>query len=199
MLLPVRTQQRHMLHNRQPGLRETAASSRPCPCPQPRTQHARAHIRNPRQLEQPLNRPVLAKRPVQHRKNHVDRRRRPRCPWPERPFRRAPAPAASESLPAAAWLPASPPDRPHADAAPPRSRRPRSSWVASAAASQWPSLVMPIGTTSNFLRSIAFRIEAAESSETSCSPLRPPNRTPTRSFFSYSLLSLTWMRKDGAG
>jgi len=29
----------------------------------------------------------------------------------------------------------------------------------------------------------AFRIEAAESSETSCSPLRPPKRMPTRNFF----------------
>ena len=60
---------------------------------------------------------------------------------------------------------------------------PSSRPCASAAASQRPSLVMPIGITSNFLRSIAFRIDAAESSETSCSPLRPPNRTPTRSFF----------------
>jgi hypothetical protein len=40
-----------------------------------------------------------------------------------------------------------------------------------------------MGTTSNFLRSIAFKIEAADNSETSCSPLRPPKRMPTRSFF----------------
>ena len=58
-----------------------------------------------------------------------------------------------------------------------------SSACASPAESQRPCLVMPMGTTSNLLRSIAFRMDAAESSETSCSPLRPPNRMPTRSFF----------------
>ncbi len=42
---------------------------------------------------------------------------------------------------------------------------------------------MPSGTTSYLLRSIAFRMDAAESSEISCSPDRPPNNTPTRSFF----------------
>ena len=41
---------------------------------------------------------------------------------------------------------------------------------------------MPMGTTSYFSLSIALRTEAAERSETSCSPLRPPNRIPTRSF-----------------
>jgi hypothetical protein len=60
----------------------------------------------------------------------------------------------------------------------PPSSRPR----ASPAASQCPSLVMPIGTTSNFFRSIAFKIEAAESRETSCSPLRPPNKIPPAVF-----------------
>src|SRR5919204_6465603 len=30
---------------------------------------------------------------------------------------------------------------------------------------------------------MALKTEAADSSETSCSPLRPPNRIPTRSFF----------------
>src|SRR5579862_3893341 len=47
---------------------------------------------------------------------------------------------------------------------------------------------MPTGTTSYLLLSIALRTEAAESRETSCSPLRPPNRTPTRSFFMLSIL-----------
>src|SRR5438045_5314601 len=75
-----------------------------------------------------------------------------------------------------------------ASGSPARSRRatafesPSRRLRASAAASQCPSLVMPIGTTSNFLRSIAFKTEAAESSETSCSPLLPPNKIPTRSF-----------------
>src|ERR1035438_9682388 len=60
---------------------------------------------------------------------------------------------------------------------------PSSRLFASPAASQRPSLVMPIGTTSNFSRSMDLRTEAADSSETSCSPLRPPKRMPTRSFF----------------
>src|SRR5260370_42564161 len=46
---------------------------------------------------------------------------------------------------------------------------------------------MPIDTTSNFLRSIALRTDAADSSETSCSPLRPPNRIPTRTFLAMAL------------
>ena len=54
---------------------------------------------------------------------------------------------------------------------------------ASRAVTHRPAFVMPIGTTSYFTRSIARKIEAALSSETSCSPLRPPNNTPTRSRF----------------
>src|SRR5439155_7119410 len=42
---------------------------------------------------------------------------------------------------------------------------------------------MPMGTTSNLALSMALKTDAAESSDTSCSPLRPPNRIPTRSFF----------------
>src|SRR5258708_27708858 len=42
---------------------------------------------------------------------------------------------------------------------------------------------MPMGMTSYFSRFRACRTEAAESREISCSPLRPPNRTPTLSFF----------------
>src|ERR1051326_4166669 len=59
---------------------------------------------------------------------------------------------------------------------------PVSRFSACSAVSQRPSLVMPMGTTSYLSLSIALRTEAAESSETSCSPLRPPNKTPTRSF-----------------
>src|SRR5262249_23302266 len=40
-----------------------------------------------------------------------------------------------------------------------------------------------MGTTSYLSWLIALRTDAADSSETSCSPLRPPNRTPTLSFF----------------
>src|SRR5215472_4691771 len=45
---------------------------------------------------------------------------------------------------------------------------------------------MPMGTTSYLLRSMAAMTDAAESSETSCSPLRPPKRMPTRIFFMWS-------------
>ena len=60
---------------------------------------------------------------------------------------------------------------------------PSSKSSASADVSQRPSLVIPIGTTSYLFLSIALKTEAAESRETSCSPLRPPNRIPTRIFF----------------
>src|SRR5690348_1909361 len=60
---------------------------------------------------------------------------------------------------------------------------PLSKRSASDAVTQRPSLVMPMGTTSYLRRSMALRTEAAESSETSCSPLRPPKRMPMRSFF----------------
>src|SRR5215469_8535109 len=42
---------------------------------------------------------------------------------------------------------------------------------------------MPMGTTSYLFLSMAWKTDAAESSEISCSPLRPPKRIPTRNFF----------------
>src|ERR1700704_5092323 len=54
---------------------------------------------------------------------------------------------------------------------------------ASVEVSHWPCLVMPMGITSYFVRSMALRMEAAERRETSCSPERPPKRMPTRNFF----------------
>src|SRR5271154_6921299 len=54
---------------------------------------------------------------------------------------------------------------------------------ASLAVIHWPCLVMPMGTTSYFVLSMALRIEAAERRETSCSPERPPKRMPTRNLF----------------
>ncbi len=39
---------------------------------------------------------------------------------------------------------------------------------------------MPMGTTSYLAGSSAFSSEAAEMSDTSCSPERPPNKTPSR-------------------
>src|SRR5258705_12268041 len=52
---------------------------------------------------------------------------------------------------------------------------------ASVDVSHWPCLVMPMGITSYFVRSMALRMEAAERRETSCSPERPPKRMRTRS------------------
>src|SRR5437879_13601188 len=49
---------------------------------------------------------------------------------------------------------------------------------------------MPMGTTSYLSLSIAPATDAAERRETSCSPLRPPKRMPTRSFF----MTLVWTR-----
>src|SRR5580693_40668 len=49
--------------------------------------------------------------------------------------------------------------------------------------SQRPSFEMPIGTASYFSGSSAPITEAAEASETSCSPERPPNSTPMRNRF----------------
>src|SRR5258705_10563548 len=60
--------------------------------------------------------------------------------------------------------------------------RVRRCW-ASVEVSHWPCLVMPMGITSYFVRSMALRMEAAERRETSCSPERPPKRMPTRNFF----------------
>jgi len=45
---------------------------------------------------------------------------------------------------------------------------------------QRPCLVMPIGTISYFVRSSASITALADTSETSCSPDWPPNRTPMR-------------------
>src|SRR5262249_31049544 len=42
---------------------------------------------------------------------------------------------------------------------------------------------MPMGTASYLSGSSPRITDAAEASETSCSPLRPPNRTPTRRIF----------------
>src|SRR5438270_3863637 len=54
--------------------------------------------------------------------------------------------------------------------------------AAAAGASQFPSLVMAMGTTSYLDLSIASITERAERTDTSCSPERPPKITPMRSF-----------------
>ena len=81
---------------------------------------------------------------------------------------------------------------------------PFSNLSACSAVSHRPSFVMPIGTTSYFVLSIAFRTDAADSNDTSCSPLRPPKRMPTRIFAMpfqsgarrVSRQSQLWFRRD---
>src|SRR5438445_12805664 len=63
--------------------------------------------------------------------------------------------------------------------------------AAFAGASQFPSLVIAMGTTSYFVRSIASITARAERSETSCSPERPPKITPTRIFFGIDISPCT--------
>jgi hypothetical protein len=58
-----------------------------------------------------------------------------------------------------------------------------SNFCAPAPTSQWPSLVMPMGTASYLSGSRPRITEAAEARETSCSPERPPKRMPTRNRF----------------
>ena len=65
---------------------------------------------------------------------------------------------------------------------PPR-RTSGSIFCAPAPSRQWPSLVMPIGIGSYFAGSRPRITEAADASETSCSPVRPPKRMPTRRSF----------------
>src|SRR6266481_3369584 len=68
------------------------------------------------------------------------------------------------------------------------------------AVSQRPSFVMPMGTTSYFVLSTAFTTEAADSNDTSCSPLRPPKRMPTRSFaipFQFGCVRVPRQSQDG--
>src|SRR5437016_3168560 len=60
----------------------------------------------------------------------------------------------------------------------------RSAWTS---VTHFPDLVMPMGTTSNFFLSMALSTEAADRSETSCSPLRPPKSTPIFNFFIFSI------------
>ena len=134
-----------------------------------RPQHPRPHVRNVGQLKQPLHRAILAKRSMQHRKHHIQPRPRTRRRSrlhnrnPRLPVTRVPQSLPELELSLETW------DVSSACAAPPCSQR--------------PSGLIPSSTTSYFFRSIAFKIDRAERSDTSCSPLRPPNKIPTRSFF----------------
>src|SRR6516225_4007841 len=58
--------------------------------------------------------------------------------------------------------------------------------------SQWPSLVIPMGTASYLSGSRPRITEAAEARETSCSPERPPKRMPTRSRFFSGVMELVF-------
>ena len=77
------------------------------------------------------------------------------------------------------------------------SRSPRRSFSACESVSHRPSLVMPIGTTSYLSLLMALRTAAAESNETSCSPLRPPKSTPILSLFIRNRVALSCQRSAG--
>ena len=161
-----------------------------------RAQHARAYVWNVRQLEQSLDGPVLAEGPMQHRKDdvHVDGavgntasqcrlglKRGQRIDLPLRlrgdDDRLAPS---QHGRARRSFRVAGPQIEPGARFA---NSLPCNKRSASEAVNQRPSLVMPMGTTSYLVLSMALKTEAAESNDTSCSPLRPPKRMPTRSFF----------------
>ncbi len=68
-------------------------------------------------------------------------------------------------------------------------------FCAPAPVSQWPSLEMPMGTGSYLSGSRPRITEAAEASETSCSPERPPKRMPTRRRFLSGVTSIIFSEK----
>src|SRR5207253_3599778 len=68
--------------------------------------------------------------------------------------------------------------------------------AAAAGASQFPSLVMAMGTTSYLDLSIASITDRAERTDTSCSPERPPKITPMRSFLLICSINLSLSLDD---
>ena len=117
-------------------------------------EHAGADVGDAGQFEQPLDRAVLAEGAVQHGKDDVERLAVQRQ-LVEQHFVGTRPPAQGESAsgspPAAAWRRAWPRGRRRADGGRPRCCRHPAGCAASAAASQWPSLVMPIGHHVEFL------------------------------------------------
>ena len=123
-----------------------------------------ADVGQPRHLEQPLDRAVLAVRAVQHREHDVEG---DRVAAVERPVaaevaRRRRAPRAGRNAPPAA-----------------RSPSIAKAWSASGS-TQVPSRVMPIGTSSQGPSRSASSTLPAETQEIACSLLRPPKSTARR-------------------
>ena len=159
-----------------------------------RAQHARADISNVRQFEQPLNGSILAERAMQNRKDDIDvdgtvagaprepgiGLKRNEATLPMRTGSGGTTTASPRASTAAGCVVSGSPARKWRGSI---TSLPCNRFSASPPSDQRPSLVMPMGTTSYLSLSIACRTDAAESSETSCSPLRPPKRTPTRSLF----------------
>ena len=73
-LLPFGAQQGYVFHDGQARLGEQSLHHVLVHARR-RAQHPRPHICDPRQLKQPLDRSILPESPVQHRENHVQRRR----------------------------------------------------------------------------------------------------------------------------
>ena len=127
-----------------------------------RGQHAGADIRNVREFEQALHGAVLAVRPMQDREHHVDAERVEHCRL------------------AAAQAVAPPPPRP----APAESPQRRTAQSAPASGKvHRPSFSMRMAIGSYLFRSMCLKIDAADVTDTSCSPDRPPKMIPTRNFF----------------
>jgi hypothetical protein len=166
-----------------------------------RAEHARAHVGDVGQFEQALNGAVFAEGSVQHGEDDIDVNgavggaqiriadlhrsgtapvRLRVAPVPEEP----PPTRPCQHRRSRSSLRIARPQRCCcvARAPSPACFSPFNNLSACSAVSQRPSFVMPMGTTSYFVLSIAFRTDAADSNDTSCSPLRPPKRMPTRSF-----------------
>ena len=132
-------------------------------------EHSRADVRDPGQLEQPLQGAVLAVRTVQEREDDVDLAELAGrlAGLADDQGRELGSPASTTETPAPSTS---------------GSSAPRISSVAgsSGASTHRPSRVMPTGTTSQASRSIARSTLPALTQEMACSELRPPNTTATR-------------------
>src|SRR5262249_15906217 len=145
-----------------------------------RAQHPGADIGNVGKLQQTLNGAIFAEGAVEHGEDdvHVDSAVAGTAGW-GRAFEgdhSAPALKRGGGGTRAAWPLARTAAPGVTSGSPARRCRPSSGGLpcskrsACSAVSQRPSLVMPMGTTSNLFLLMAFRTEAAESRETSCSP-----------------------------
>ena len=132
-------------------------------------EHAGAHVRHAGHLQQPLDRPVLAERPVQHREDDVHPVQHPGALAGLDHDEPAGGRVAGQHHRRAVL-------RPWAA----RARRSRSVSGSPEVITQAPLGVIPTGTTSYRAGSSAARTLPADTQEIACSVLRPPKTTATR-------------------